>query len=177
MTLRPAVAADAAAMAEVHVASWRSTYAGIIHDAFLASLDVAERTAAWTRRLANPALGAVVAERDGAIVGFSFVGPDRGTDPDVRGEVYAIYLLEDAKGQGHGRALFTWSLDWLAARELVPVRVWVFTENPRARAFYERMGGVLSPETQSITLGDRGYAEVAYRFDRRLAQSSIGLTV
>lgn len=165
MTIRAATAADAAAIARVHIASWRSSYPGIIDDAYLAALDLAERTEAWNRRLANPALATVVTERDGELVGFSFAGPDRGNRPDTRGEVYALYLLDGAKGQGLGRALFARSLAWLAEGGLVPVRVWVFVENERARAFYERMGGVLGIEAQAITLGGRSYGEVAYRWD------------
>ena len=164
MTIRAAIPADAAAIARVHIASWRSSYPGIIDDAYLASLDLAERTLAWNKRLANPALGTVVAEQGGEIVGFSFAGPDRGGKPDARGEVYALYVVEENKGQGLGRALLEHSLAWLAASGLVPVRVWVFVENARARAFYERMGGVLGDEAQAITLGGRSYGEVAYRW-------------
>lgn len=167
MTIRAATAADAAAIAEVHIASWRSSYRGIVDDAFLDAFDPGKRTAQWRQRLADPALGTVVVERDAAIAGFSFAGPDRGGRPEVKGEVYALYLREDVKGQGLGRALFERSLAWLGERGLLPVRVWVFAANVRARAFYERVGGVLAPETQEITLGERDYAEVAYRWPAR----------
>lgn len=163
MTIRVATPADAPAIADVHVASWRSSYAALLDAAYLTSLDVAERTAAWNRRLANPALHTVVALAGEAIVGFSCAGPNRDASAShVRGEVYAIYLREEAKGQGLGRALFAASLDWLRAHRMWPLRVWVFAENPRARAFYAAMGGVLTGEPKKIELAGRAYAEVAY---------------
>jgi hypothetical protein len=38
--VRRAVSGDAASIARVHVESWRSTYAGIVPEAYLRSLDV-----------------------------------------------------------------------------------------------------------------------------------------
>ena len=43
LTVRPAIPEDAPAIARVHVASWRETYAGIVPDEFLASLKVERR--------------------------------------------------------------------------------------------------------------------------------------
>jgi L-amino acid N-acyltransferase YncA len=163
MTVRIATPDDAAAIAEVHVASWRSSYAGLVDAAYLAALDVGARTASWQRLTANPATRTIVAEHAGAIVGFCSAGPNRdATALHIRGEVYAIYLREEAKGQGHCPALFSSSMVWLRAGDLAPVRVWVFAENPRARAFYERMGGTLTGDPKTFELGGKTYTEVAY---------------
>jgi ribosomal protein S18 acetylase RimI-like enzyme len=164
VTVRAATPADAAAIAEVHIASWRSSYRGVIDEAYLASLDVAARTAAWDKRLANAEILTLVSEDRGRVVGFCCAGANRGADPTFRGEVYAIYLLDDAKGQGNGSALWRPTLAWLAERGLVPVRVEVLADNPVARGFYERMGGVLTGEPGSVTLAGKTYAEVAYLF-------------
>jgi hypothetical protein len=43
LDIRRASQSDARAIAEVHVASWRETYRGIVPDAFLDALSVAER--------------------------------------------------------------------------------------------------------------------------------------
>jgi GNAT superfamily N-acetyltransferase len=167
--IRPATPDDAAGIAEVHVASWRTSYRGIVDDAYLASLDVTAQTARWTKRLAQPAQHILVAAApDGRLVGLCSAGAYRGSDPAIRGELYAIYLLDDAKGQGTGRALFERTARWLAAEALVPFQVWVFLHNPAARAFYERMGGVLTGEPQHLVLADKPYAEVAYRWNEPL---------
>jgi len=165
VTVRAATPADAAAIASVHIASWRTSYRGIVADAYLASLDLSTRIAAWDKRLANVELSTLVAEARGRIVGFCCAGPSRTTDPTYRGEVYAIYLLDEAKGQGHGRALWTQTVAWLGERGLAPVRVVVLADNPVARAFYERMGGVLTGSPGTLTLAGETYGEVAYLFE------------
>ena len=48
VTIRRATVDDADAIATVHIASWRGAYAGIVPDAFLASLDVAARAESIT---------------------------------------------------------------------------------------------------------------------------------
>ena len=50
--IRRAVAADAVAIARVHVESWRSTYAGIVPEEILASLNLDDRAEMWERMLA-----------------------------------------------------------------------------------------------------------------------------
>ena len=47
VTIRVATEGDAAGIARVHVRSWQEAYAGIVPDAYLASLDADERTAQW----------------------------------------------------------------------------------------------------------------------------------
>lgn len=45
--IRPAVPADAAGMARVHVDSWRESYGGIVPEGYLNALSVPERTRRW----------------------------------------------------------------------------------------------------------------------------------
>ena len=47
--VRQAEIGDAAAIARVHVASWRTTYRGLLPDEFLDSLDEGRYTERWLR--------------------------------------------------------------------------------------------------------------------------------
>ncbi len=47
VAIRAARLEDAGAIAHVHVESWRTTYAGIVPDAYLAGLDEILRTRLW----------------------------------------------------------------------------------------------------------------------------------
>jgi ribosomal protein S18 acetylase RimI-like enzyme len=143
MTLRAALPADAAAIARVHVASWRTTYPGMLPDGYLAGLDVEEYAARWSRTLEDPygRSEVLVAEEAGGIVGFASCGRERDGDPRYDGELYAIYLLSEAQGRGHGRALIQASAAALFERGWTSMVVWVLRDNARARLFYERMGG------------------------------------
>ena len=85
--VRPAVLDDAAAIARVHVASWRTTYRGLLPDDFLASLGVEPYTDRW-RRVIGDGLSRVFVvdeQRRGqprgspeeGVVGFASCGRER----------------------------------------------------------------------------------------------------
>lgn len=142
--LRAAVPADAPALARVHVASWRTTYQGIIPDSYLDAMDVYDYTRRWSRALAGPTRASTVnvVEAAGQVVGFASCGRHRDGEQSYEGELYAIYLLEEFQGRGHGRTLVEASATALAAEGMNSMVVWVLRDNARARRFYERLGGV-----------------------------------
>src|SRR5215831_7340769 len=115
---RPAVLADAAGIAAVHVASWRETYPGMLPDRYLAAMDVADYDARWARTLQDPyrRSAVLVVEEAGRVVGFASCGRERDGDERYEGELYAIYVLAAAQGRGHGRALVEVSVAALALR-------------------------------------------------------------
>jgi hypothetical protein len=47
MQIREATMADVAAIASVHVESWRTTYKGLLPDDYLANLTYAQREPRW----------------------------------------------------------------------------------------------------------------------------------
>src|SRR3954464_5342127 len=100
---------DAPAIADVHVASWRTTYPGIVKQAYIDALSVEERTRAWEARLrseVSPVPDIIVAEsRSLGIVGFASGGPIRHPESGFDGELYAIYLRQEAQHHGVGRRL------------------------------------------------------------------------
>lgn len=143
MTLRAALPGDAAAIARVHVASWRTTYPGMLPDSYLDALDVDQFTARWLQTLEDPygRSEVLVAEEAGRVVGFASYGRERDGDPRYAGELYAIYLFREAQGRGHGRAMIQAAAAALFERGWTSMVVWVLRDNARARCFYERMGG------------------------------------
>lgn len=141
---RPAVAADAAVIAAVHVDSWRETYAGMLPDRYLATMDVRYYEDRWLRTIQDPYHRSVVfvTEEDGQVVGFASCGRERDGDERYDGELYAIYLRVAAQHRGHGRALVAAAADALAIRGMTSMVAWVLRQNAAARGFYERLGGV-----------------------------------
>lgn len=139
--IREAGAADAAAIAEVHVASWRWAYRGQLSDDTLDALDVSEREVRWRDAISDPATIVLVAVDDGAIVGFVSAGPTHDDDaPSRTGELYAIYLGEQAVGKGVGQAMLVHAVDEMRSAAFSRARLWVLDSNERARRFYERAG-------------------------------------
>jgi ribosomal protein S18 acetylase RimI-like enzyme len=162
--IREARAADAAAIAHVHVETWRASYRDIVPDAFLDGLLTEDRQAMWDRVLGAPERGrcAYVAEDEqGRIVGFASGGPQRSEIPGYASELYTIYLLPAHQGQGNGRRLLCAVVAQLAQHELRSMVLWVFAENKPARRFYERLGGQLAGNAR-FEIGGAELEEVAY---------------
>src|ERR1700733_9854419 len=105
-SIRPAVINDALAIAEVHVESWKSTYRGIFPDALLDGLSVEKRDASWRDLLAaqdsRSAITIVGSEPGGRGVGFASGGNERTGELGCDGELYAIYLRQEAQRKGLG---------------------------------------------------------------------------
>ncbi len=150
--LRAATPDDSQTIAALHVACWAETYRGLLPDALIDSMTVADRSVQWQRALERRAdVQVIVAEAvDGALLGFASGGPTRGTQLGTVQEVYAIYLRAAAQRQGLGRALLQSLAAHLALKSMMSDRLslglWVLGANAQARAFYERMGGTLAGE-------------------------------
>lgn len=159
LSVRSATPNDAVAIAHVHVESWRSTYAGIVPDAYLAGLDETLRVKLWQEWLIGGAV-VLVSERKSEIVGFAHAGPIREPIKTADAEVYSLYLLKEAQNRGIGRALLSGAAAILRQKGFNSLGLWVLERN-RARAFYERCGGRLAA-SKVIEIGGSHLMEVAY---------------
>ena len=170
VVVREAVAKDVDAIARVQVASWQAAYRGVVSDAYLDGMDVAERSARWRDRLAGGPDGrrAYVAEGDSGVVGFAAFGPCRDADASVRvGELYAIYVLPGWMRHGIGRTLHAACVDDLRRSGFGEARLWVLEANPAARSFYERLGWTWDGTTAPHDVGEQELAVVRYRLALR----------
>jgi len=168
---RPAALDDAAAIARVHVASWRTTYRGLLPDDFLASLGEEPYTDRWRRVIGDGLSRVFVVDEqrrgqprrssDEGIVGFASCGRERAGESGFAGELYAIYILDSAQRQGNGRELVRAVAAALREMKLTDMIVWVLRDNTAARHFYERLGGVYV-RAQPITIGNTTLEEVSY---------------
>ncbi|WP_433688538.1 N-acetyltransferase family protein [Micromonospora carbonacea] len=157
LIIRPEEPDDAEAVARVHVHGWQDGYAEIMPAEVLARLNVA----AWAQRrrdlgTADPEhpFTTLLAERDGAVVGFTTFGPyrnrqDRADLDHTLGEVVAMYVEKAHWGDGTAGRLLAAAKQRLAGRGWAAYRLWVLRDNRRARRFYERAG--LSPDGESTT--------------------------
>lgn len=169
LIVRPALESDAEALGRVHVASWQTTYAGLVPEEYLAGLTVEGRAERWRAGLANPESRTTVIVGEltpGEVVGFASFGPEREGLAPFTGELYALYLIKAAQGHGLGRALLT-----TAARQLREAghrawMCWVLADNP-ARHFYAALGGRPFRE-KPIEIGGRCLIEVAFGWQEQV---------
>jgi GNAT superfamily N-acetyltransferase len=173
VSVRQALPEDAEAIANIHVASWRATYQGVISDATLAGLSVAQRAVNWRERLTALAQGrsrahytcfVAVNVADG-VIGFADGGLarplDDGTSPaPYDGELYAIYLEPGMTRHGTGARLVQAVTSQLAADGIHALIIWVLAANP-SRGFYEALGGAPAFH-QDTSIGDQTLVEVGF---------------
>jgi ribosomal protein S18 acetylase RimI-like enzyme len=170
-SVRPAEPGDVDAIAEVHVRGWRWGYRSLLPDELLAGLDAGERAARLRAVMTEPepTVAVHLAEVGARVIGFVSSGPTRDLDPiEGTGEVYAIYLEEEAAGRGVGAALLRTAVHDLRARGFDRAMLWVLETNTRAQRFYERNGWRADGSTKSEDF--RGFELREVRFERRLGE-------
>jgi len=165
--VRPATVHDAAGIAHVHVESWRAAYKGIVPQDFLDAMSEERRTGQWADILTGGTYRNWVAVRDGRVLGFAgTTDPDAADAPDVAPdgmELATIYVLREAWGTGVGRALMDEVIAQHVADGTPELVLWVFTENDRARRFYERAGWRADGTERNLAVRDAQLPMVRYR--------------
>lgn len=162
--IRKALVQDAAAIAEVQVATWRTAYTGIMSAAVLAGMSVEQNTANWERGIMRDTSVCYVATADDVVVGFAYGARCRDEELEEHGfdgEIYALYVLEAYQGVGLGRQLVNTSVQALRANGYTGLAIWVLKDNTPARGFYEKIGGVYVKE-KTINVRGEELIEVAY---------------
>lgn len=184
ITIRRARPGDAAAIGAVHVAAWRSTYPGILPDAYLAKLSVTRQAAHYDLAI-RTGVGVHVATASGLdlgpsggparIVGFVTGGPAR--EPRMvgalgEGEIETLYVLDDWRERGLGRRLMRAAAGHLVNAGCASAFVWVLRSNP-SRWFYERLGG-RAAATATIRFAGAPVEQTAYVWSpiEKLAQAT-----
>ncbi|MEN6356594.1 MAG: GNAT family N-acetyltransferase [Armatimonadota bacterium] len=161
MLIRPATIEDAASIAKVGVDTWRSAYRGLVDDDHLDNLSYERSEVRWKIGLAEENCFTFVAVGDdGSIIGFAHAGPERDGDPIHKGELYAIYVLQEYQGRGIGKALFDKVAERFMADGTEGMVIWVLTEN-KSRWFYEHINGRFI-RRKTLTIGGRELEASAY---------------
>ena len=163
VVIRPALADDASAIAQVRIDSWRATYRGIMPDAYLDAMNLSDSAAFWDRILASgsPYASVYVAVDGDRIVGFAAANVRNPPKLDFDAELSAIYIASDRKREGIGRRLVAAIAAAQRERGANGLITWVIAKNQSARAFYESLGGELLVEQpfqwDGLDLVEAGY--------------------
>ncbi len=162
--IRVATVEDAKAIAQVHVASWQTTYVNQLPQTVLDTLSVEKRSEGWTEVLSETNGSVLVYEENGAILGF--VHYDRSRDSDAEkttAELFSIYILEGHKGRGIGTQLWNQAKVTMRGAGFTEVTLWVLRTNVKALSFYKKMGFVPDGDEKVLSLNDFETSEIRYR--------------
>jgi ribosomal protein S18 acetylase RimI-like enzyme len=143
VNIRAATADDSDRIADLHVTVWRATYRDLAPAAAFAALDQALRRRRWAEHFASPAPGTavLVAERDGAMLGFGYAGPATLPALGPRGEFKSLYVSTAHQGHGAGRRLMAAMARHLQSVGFSSGALGVVRGNHPAIEFYRRLGG------------------------------------
>jgi ribosomal protein S18 acetylase RimI-like enzyme len=169
---RRATPADAPAIARVRIDSWRTTYRGLIPDAYLDGMQLDPSIAMWDRVLsaAQATVSIFVATHDDEVIGFAAGNRLKEPREGLDAEITAIYLRREYQRVGLGHRLCGLVVDAQRAQGATGMIVWVISGNRAARKFYEQLGGTLLIE-QPFHWDGMDLVEAGYGF-RDLAELS-----
>ena len=164
--IRPGKQKDVPEISRVFARSWRTTYEGLVPEAFLKGLNEEAAAKLFTESLASTTHSYflhVAEDAQGRIIGFVDGGKERSHPESGMGELYAIYLLKESQGLGTGRKLFQATTESLVRSGITSMIVWVLEQSPY-RKFYESVGGKLEPGIKRLDLANQQVKLVPYRW-------------
>jgi ribosomal protein S18 acetylase RimI-like enzyme len=141
-TYRDAVPEDAAAIDRIFDTSFCDTFGHLYKpedlETFMSSFGVED----WEQQLRDPAFAIRVAEVEEQPVGYLKLGPMKlpftPTGPAIL--LDQLYILKGHHGTGIAHALMDWALDEAKKRGAREIYLTVYTDNHRAKRFYDRYG-------------------------------------
>lgn len=149
LEIRRAGEADLAGIVAVILESWRRTYGDVLPAEYLAGPVEGDLKARWTPvHLAGSLV--LVAVEAGRVVGVAATLPDHADGPYVDN----LHVARAVEGTGVGRGLMA-----RTARDVLEaghrrLHLTVAEANPRAIAFYKRLGGRFGPAFEEAMFGN-----------------------
>lgn len=139
--IHEAGAADAAAVADIHIASWREAYRDILPDAYLKHDVVEERRRYWAAKLRDAGDGAFVLVAAAPDAAQGFISVAREGEPGYDAVIESLHVSRAFRGTGLGRKLIGAAAGRLIETGATSVCLRVYDDNLPAIRFYEHLGG------------------------------------
>ncbi len=142
ITYRDGTLDDIPAIDRIFRQSFCDTFAHLYRDADLQAFLGKFTTQAWAEEIGSPDYSFRLAQADGEAVGFAKISPStlpvEHKGPSV--ELRQLYILKQWHGSGIARALMDWALEEARRRGVEELLLTVYTDNHRAKRFYQRYG-------------------------------------
>lgn len=149
-------------LACVNYTAWQETYRGIIHNTYLDGLTLETYLNRWRHIMQNrnhhsfilAALGP-----GGDVIGYCMGGRIMEPYANFEAEIYALYLLKKAHGQGIGGKLFKQAMLKLQQMNYTSVCLFVLKENPTIEFYRHYKPDFEKPE--KVEIGGVEYVDMA----------------
>ena len=160
--VRPARRADAAAVADIQVRTWRQGYRDLLPAEALAHATGPQALAAWRDRWSeavvsppSPRHRVLVAVSSDMVVGFAAHGPSEDDDLDpATAELIALLVDPLHSRAGHGSRLPAASVDLLCEDAFQTLTTWVFEDDEVTRTFLGSAGWAPDGTARTLDMGE-----------------------
>ncbi|TDD91017.1 GNAT family N-acetyltransferase [Actinomadura rubrisoli] len=161
--VRPARRADAAAVADIQVRTWRHAYRDLLPAEALGQVTGPAATEAWRDRWAEAATAPpsprhrlLVAVASDLVVGFAAHAPAEDADHDPAAAAELIALLVDPlhARAGHGSRLLAATVDLLREDGFTTLITWAFEDDEVTRAFLGSAGWAPDGTARTLDMGE-----------------------
>jgi ribosomal protein S18 acetylase RimI-like enzyme len=164
INFRVATQEDAAEIANVHINSWRESYAGLMPQEFLDDrpLYFRNRFRLWKKVTVDPTNRTYVAECPlNGVIGFINGSAARDKEYAEYAEVYCIYLLKKYQRKNIGSELLKMYFEEMKNKGFKKVYLWVLKDNPSI-IFYEISGGKHNGHVKEAEIAGVKMQELCY---------------
>ncbi|MGY1814722.1 N-acetyltransferase family protein [Blastococcus sp. SYSU D00820] len=168
VSVRPARADDAPAIARVQVVTWRTAYRSVLPVDLLDGWDDAAATEAWRSAVVappSPGHGVLVAVDGDEVVGFAAYGPD---PEDAAGATVELgtLLVEPRWGRrGHGSRLLAAVADLAVPAGATALSTWLPEPDAVSARFLESAGWARAGWVRTLETGAAPLREVRWHTD------------
>lgn len=169
VTIRPVQHRDLPVLTDIHHACWHATYRDYMQE-FCDLTPPAYFSSVWTAHFdhPHPAHIGLIAEHDaGETAGILRIGTASAAKIEAirrngheisnahqMGELYQIYLTQQAQGKAIGHTLFQQAVQHLHAQGCHSMVIDVYARNEKAIRFYERQGAAVALHYDDVEVRD-----------------------
>ena len=145
-TIRQANNNDGLAIANIHLISWKATYAELLPVTYInKQANLAAKVKMWQEVIAHPNSRTWVARDKDCEHSLGFISC---FNKDDEWEITTLYILPNYQGQGIGSELINSALNHvLATTSRAKLYLWVLATNVKAIDFYQQHGFIASAES------------------------------
>ena len=163
--VRNAQLVDCPGIARVQVDSYRTAYAGLFPEPYLARFSYEEQEQDWREWLTAPSNDVllVAVSPQESVLGYVLARAQPDIHPGYDAEILALHVRQAYQGKGIGSALLRAAIGQLLEWGCRSVMLWTLQGNP-ARRWYERLGGEMLGEKR-YQVEDWEVIEVAYGWE------------
>lgn len=153
--------------ARVNALAWLQSYRGIVNNDFLELIHTEEeiqKTIIHLKSNLKDGSRRFLLKEDNQYIGILRTRKTKYEKYSQCGELGALYLLDNAKGNGFGKILFEKAVEELADMGYKSMIIGCLAENP-ANGFYKHMGGRLVDRNPLVLPNGQKVSENLYYYD------------